>query len=86
MSQTLILPDEVYQRLEALAQQHETTPAALVESWVAEFESEEHIFHSEAEFMQMLGIGDEDMAWVMAEFAEPEQGEETALPDAGAKS
>ena len=76
MAQTLTLPDDVYQRLEALAQQQGTTPTDLIASWVNEFESQEYIFHNEDEFMQMLGIGEADMAWVMAEFAEPEQTEE----------
>jgi predicted transcriptional regulator len=75
MAHTLTLPDDVYQRLEALAQQQGTTPTGLIESWVHEFESQEYIFHSEEEFMQMLGIDEGDMAWVMAEFKEPEAGE-----------
>ncbi|HEY7123846.1 MAG TPA: hypothetical protein VH540_07825 [Ktedonobacterales bacterium] len=76
MAQTLTLPDDVYQRLEALAQQQGITPTDLIAAWVNEFESQEYIFHSEEEFMQMLGIGEADIAWMMAEFAEPAQNEE----------
>jgi hypothetical protein len=71
MAHTLTLSDDVYQRLEALAQQQATTPTDLIESWVNEFGSQEYIFQSEDEFMQMLGISEEDMAWMMTEFAEP---------------
>jgi hypothetical protein len=75
MAQILTLPDDVYQRLEALAEQQGTTPTDLIASWVNEFESQEYIFHSEDEFMQMLGISEADIAWMMAEFAEPGQNE-----------
>lgn len=84
MAQTLTLPDDVFERLEALAQQQGTTPTGLIIAWVSEFESQEYIFQGEDEFMQMLGIGEADMAWVMAEFAEPEEGAEPKKPNDGA--
>ncbi len=81
MAQTLTLPDDVYQRLEALAQQQGTTPTGLITAWVSEFEGQEYIFQSEDEFMQMVGIGEADMAWAMTEFAEPEEGAEPEKPN-----
>ncbi len=81
---TLTISDQVYQRLEALAQERGQTPEALLESLLDEQEHqqpERQIFSSLEEMMRTSGMSEEDIAWVQAQSAELEPGDEPERAD-----
>lgn len=80
---TLTISDQVYQRLEALAQERGQTPEALLESLLDEQEQqpEQEIFHSLEALMRASGMSEEDIAWVQAQPVELEPGDEPERAD-----
>jgi predicted transcriptional regulator len=66
---TLTISDQVYQRLQMLAQQRRQTPEALLEALLSEQEQqpERQIFHNLEEMMRANGMSEEDIAWVQAQ-------------------
>ena len=79
---TLTISDQVYQRLEALAQERGQTPEALLEALLKEQEQpERQIFHNLEEMMRASGMSEEDIAWVQAQPVELEPGDEYERAD-----
>ncbi len=80
---TLTISDQVYQRLEALAQERGQTPEALLEALLNEQEQqpERQIFSSLEEMMRASGMSEEDIAWVQAQSVEFEPGDEPERAD-----
>ena len=81
MAQTLIVSDEVYQKLRALADAQGQTPESLIATLIEQakqdkFRPSGHISYSDEEWMHYLGMSEEDIAWVQAQPVEPEPGEE----------
>lgn len=77
---TLTISDQVYQRLQALAQQRGQTPEALLEALLnhQETQPEREVFHNLEEMMRASGMSEEDIAWVQAQPVELESGDEYA--------
>lgn len=77
MTQTVTLPDAVYQTLERLAKAQGQTPEDLIVTWVHEQKQarERRTFHSDEEFMRALGVSEERIARIMAQPVEADPSE-----------
>ena len=81
---TLTISDQVYQRLEALAQERGQTPEAFLEALLTEQEKhqpEQEVFDSLEAMMRASGMSEEDIAWVQAQPVELEPGDEYERAD-----
>ena len=76
---TLTISDQIYQRLQALAQQRGQTPEVVLESLLSEQETrqpERQVFDGLEAMMRANGMSEEDIAWVQAQPVELEPGDE----------
>jgi predicted transcriptional regulator len=81
---TLTLSEQVYQRLQTLAQQRGQTPEDVIESLLTEQETRQpqpEMFSSLEEMMRASGMSEEDIAWVEAQPIELEPGDEYERAD-----
>ena len=81
---TLTISEQIYQRLQTLAQQRGQTPEALLEALLSEQEKqqpERQIFHNLEEMMRASGMSEEDIAWVQAQPVELAPGDEYERAD-----
>ncbi len=74
MTHTLTISDDLYERLLSLAQEQGQTPEDLIAALITQAEQQrfrpaDYLSYSDEEWMRLLGMSDEDIAWMQAHAA-----------------